>query len=71
VTKPSEVDSPAVTEDLLRHALRKIDEAVVVADIDVTDVSAVEAGLVRDRADDVTGLYAVDMTHLDPERLRG
>ncbi len=58
-----------IIERLLRHARRKIDKAVIVADIDVPDVAPVEARLVRDGTDDVPGLDAVVMPNFDAEGL--
>src|ERR1700736_6477402 len=40
-------------EDLVRHALREVDEAVIVANVDSSDVHALDARLVGDRSDDI------------------
>src|ERR1700730_11258422 len=58
-----------VAKDIPRHSLGKIDEAVVVADVDVPDVTPLEARLVGDRADDVAGLHAVGVAHFQTEGL--
>lgn len=55
-------------ESLFRHALWKIHKAVVVADVDVPDVAAVNVRFVRDGADDISGLDAVCMTDFDAVR---
>jgi hypothetical protein len=50
------------TENLLRHALGKIDEAVILADIDVPDVPSLEPRLIRNRADDIPRLHTVSVS---------
>src|SRR5882672_644767 len=52
--------------DLLRHPLRQVDRGVLVEDLDAADVRGVDAGLVRDRPDDITRLHAVRVPHLEP-----
>src|SRR5208283_3830495 len=52
-------------EHLLRHACRQIDETVVLANIDPTDVHALDSGLVGDRADDVAGPDSMYRPHFD------
>src|SRR5688500_2035082 len=58
-----------LAEDLLRHAFRQVDEAVILADVDVPDVLAVEPRLVGDSPDDIARQDAVRVAHLDAERL--
>lgn len=53
------------TENLFRHALGKIDEAVILADIDVPDVPPLEARLIRNRAHYISRLHAVSMSDFD------
>jgi len=43
-------------EYLIRHALRQVDEAMILANIHAPDVHALDPGLVGDGADDVAGL---------------
>jgi hypothetical protein len=57
------------TENLLRHAFGKIDEAVILADIDVPDVPPLEPRLIRNGADDIPRLHAVSVSDLDTVRL--
>ena len=52
-------------DSLFRHACRKIHEAVIVADVDVSDVAAVEASFIRNGTNDVSGLDAVRVADLD------
>jgi hypothetical protein len=54
-------------KDIPGHSLGQIDKAVIVADIDVPDVTPLEAGLVGDRADDVAGLHAVGVAYFETE----
>jgi hypothetical protein len=56
-----------VAKDIPRHSLGQIDKAVIVTDIDVPDVTPLEAGLVGDRADDVAGLHAVAVAYFETE----
>ena len=58
-------------EDVIRHAHGQIDKTVVLADIDMTDVTPIHAGLVRDGADDVPGQCAMCLSDLDAEGLQG
>lgn len=58
-----------VLEDLRRHAVREVDQAVVVMDVHAADVLAVQARLVGDGADDVAGLHAMRVADLDAEGL--
>jgi len=58
-----------VAKDIPRHSLGKIDEAVVFANVDVPNVTPLEASLVGDRADDVAGLHAVGVTYFQTEGL--
>jgi len=58
-----------VLEDLLRHAGRQIDKAMIFVDVDMADVAAIEARLVGERADDIPGLHAMGVSDFDPERL--
>ncbi|HXR90480.1 MAG TPA: hypothetical protein VN750_09375, partial [Steroidobacteraceae bacterium] len=51
----------------MRHADGKIDETVISADVDVSYVAALQAGLVRDGADDVSRLHSVRMADFDAE----
>jgi hypothetical protein len=48
-------------ENLFRHALGKIDEAVILANIDVPNVPPFQASLIRNRAHNIPGLHAVGM----------
>jgi hypothetical protein len=57
------------TKNLLRHALGKIDEAVILADIDVPDVPPLEPRLIRNRADDIPRLHTVSVSDFDTVRL--
>lgn len=54
-----DTDFLQLEEDLLGHAAGKIDEAVIVLDHNAADVTAFEANLVGNRADDVARLHAV------------
>src|SRR5689334_6431098 len=54
-------------EDFLRHAFGEVDEAVILADVDVADELAVEPGLIGDRADDISRQHALGVTHFDAE----
>src|SRR5690349_16024339 len=54
-------------ERVLGHAFRQVHQAVVVADINSTDVLAFQLRFVGDRADDVAGLHAMIMADLDAE----
>src|SRR5688572_16808298 len=56
-----------VVHDLARHAFGQVDQAVVVADVDAADETALQLGLVGDGADDVAGLDAMHMADLDAE----
>ena len=56
-------------QQLLRHAFGEIDQAMVVEDVDATDVLAVDIGLVGDRADDVTRLHLVIVADLDAKAI--
>src|SRR6185312_11639557 len=56
-----------VLESFSRHADGKIDETVISADVDVSYVAALQAGLVRDGADDVSRLHSVRMADFDAE----
>ena len=58
-------------ENLFRHALGKIDEAVILVNIDVSDVAPLEAGLIRNRADNISGLHTVSVSDFDTVRLEG
>jgi hypothetical protein len=58
-------------ENLFRHALGKIDEAVILVNIDVPDVAPLEARLIRNRADDISGLHTVCVSDFDTVRLEG
>jgi hypothetical protein len=58
-------------ENLLRHTLRQIHEAVILMDINMPDVPALQARLVGNGAHDVARLHAVDMAYLDSEGLEG
>jgi hypothetical protein len=58
------------TENLFRHALGKIDETVILVDIDMPDVSPLEARLIRDRTDNIPGLHAVHVADFDTVRLK-
>ena len=42
---------------------------MVLADVDVPDVAAVESGFVRDGSDDVPRLHSVSVAHFDAESL--
>lgn len=55
-------------ESLFRHADWKIHKAVIVADVDVPDVAAVDVRLIGDGADDISGLDAVCMADFDTVR---
>jgi hypothetical protein len=57
------------TENLFRHAFGKIDEAVILANIDVPDVPPFEASLVSNRTDDIPRLHAMRVADFDPVRL--
>src|SRR5690606_10521725 len=59
-----------VLEHFGRHALRQVDQAVIVADVDAADVTAFQVRLVGDRADDVARLHTVHVANLDAEGLR-
>jgi hypothetical protein len=56
-----------VAEDIPGHSLGQINEAVIVADIDVPDVAPLEASLVGDCADDVARLHAVGVAYFETE----
>jgi hypothetical protein len=58
-------------ENLLGHPLRQIHKAVVVMDINLPDVPALQARLVGNGAHDIPRLHAMDMSHFDPESLEG
>ena len=49
-------------EDILRHAFRQVDKAVVLANHDAADVLAFESHFIRNGADDIAGLHAVRAT---------
>jgi len=55
-------------EHVRRHAFWQIDEAVIVANVDATDVLGVEACFVGYRTDDIAGFDAVRMSDFDAER---
>ena len=55
-------------EDFRRHADGQIDITVIILNIDPADVSRINAGFIRDRSDNVSRLYAMLMTNLQPER---
>jgi hypothetical protein len=57
-------------ENLFRHALGKVNEAVILANIDVPDVPPLEASLIRNRAHNIPGLHAVGMPDFDAIRLK-
>ncbi len=57
-------------ESLIRHTLRKVHESVILVDVDVSDESAIQVRLVRDGADDISGLDAVRMTDFDAVRFQ-
>src|SRR5580698_3734721 len=52
-------------ENLFRHALGEIDEAMILANVDVPDVPPLQAGLIRNRAHNIPGLHAVGMPDFD------
>ena len=54
-------------EDVIRHAHRQVHEAVILADLDMTDVATVDARLIGDGADDVAGKRTVRIADLDAE----
>jgi len=56
-------------ENLLRHALRQIDKAVILADVHMPDKAPLEPGLVGGRAYDIARLHAVHMPNLYAEPL--
>src|SRR5690606_27125820 len=58
-----------VLEQLGRHALRQVDQAVVAADVDAADVTRFQFGLVGDRADDVARLDAMLVADVDAKGL--
>ena len=55
------------TKDFLGHPFREVHEAVVLANVDLADMAAFEARLVRYGADDVSRLHAVDVADFDAE----
>lgn len=52
-------------ENLFRHALGQIHEAVILADIDVPNVAPFEASLIRNRTHDISRLHAVRVADFD------
>jgi hypothetical protein len=56
-----------VAKNIPWHSLGQINEAVIVADIDVPNVLPFEAGLVGDCADDVAGLDAMRVADFQAE----
>jgi hypothetical protein len=56
-------------ENLRRHTPRELDETVVFADVDVTDVAAIQACLVCNCTDDVSGASPVHMANVDAKYL--
>src|ERR1700736_3026218 len=56
-----------VAENVLGHAFRQRDEAMIVADVRLSDVTPLRARLVASRPNDVAGLHAVSMTDFQPE----
>ena len=57
-----------LVESLFRHALREIHQAVIVVDVDVPDLAAVQVRLVCDGTDYISGLDAVRMADFDAVR---
>src|SRR3954471_3978016 len=57
-----------VGEDLRRHAVRQVDQAVVVTNADATDELCFDAAFVGDGADDVARLHAMLVAHFDAVR---
>jgi hypothetical protein len=57
-------------ENLLRHALRQVDKAMVIMDINMTDVAPLEAGLIGNGTNNVPGLHPVGMPHFDSKCLK-
>jgi len=58
-------------ENLFRHAFRQIHKAVILVDINMSDVPALEARLVSNGAYNIPRLHAVDVAHFDSEGLEG
>ena len=58
-------------ENLFGHTLGQIDEAVILVNIDVPDVAPLETRLIRNRADDISGLHTVCVSDFDTVRLEG
>ena len=58
-------DTTEMLEDLPRHTLGQIDQAMVILDGDAADKATLQARLVGDGADDFTRGYPVAMTYLD------
>ena len=56
-----------VLHQLTRHAFGQVDQAVVIANVNPTDVAAFQIGLIGDRADDVARLHAVHVADFDAE----
>jgi hypothetical protein len=54
-------------ENLFRHSLRQIHKAVILMDINMPDVPALEARFVGNGTHNVARLHAMDMPHVDPE----
>ena len=56
-----------VAKNVLGHAFGQIDEAVIVTDVHLPDVTPFETRLVGDRANNVAGLHAVSMADFQAE----
>src|SRR6266404_4965562 len=56
-----------VAEDVLGHAFGQIDEAVIVTDVHLPDVTPFEARLVGNCPNDVAGFHPVSVTDFEAE----
>jgi hypothetical protein len=56
-----------LAEDFLRHAFGQVDEAVIFADVDMSNEFAVEAGFIGNRTHDISRQHALGMTDFDAE----
>src|SRR6185312_1873288 len=62
---PHDADFLQAAENLFRHALGQIHKAVILVNVDMPDMAALEPRLVGNGPHDVARLHAVHVTHFD------
>ena len=63
----NDADLLEAAEDFFGHAFGEVHEAVVLADVDMPDMTALEPRLIGDGPNNVARLHAVDVPDFDAE----